>query len=337
MREIAKKLIYSLIFIFGIHLLVKKLCSRRALILMYHGLTESGSRDEWTQLPAPVFEKQLRYISRTLNPVSMDDAVEYLAGRKELPPNPVVVTFDDGYESNYSTGLEILKKYNVPAIVFLTSSFIGTEEGGGKLLWFDLVYDIIAAWKADTLDLCEHGLGRHDLRGHGSKARAAEAIAESLKKWDRDKRADLITELMKRQVPESRSCHRGATWERVRNSHPLLTSGAHTINHEILSNLNRDSARREIAGSKHEIEKKTGMPTRFFAYPNGGAGDYTAETVRIVSECGFHAAVTTVEGFNQRGDDLLELRRIGVGSDTGMLWFKMAVTGTIDLLKRIGL
>jgi peptidoglycan/xylan/chitin deacetylase (PgdA/CDA1 family) len=72
-----------------------------------------------------------------------------------------------------------------------------------------------------------------------------------------------------------------------------------------------DHARQEILGSKTAIERALGIPARAFAYPNGGAGDYTASTVRLVQECGFTCAVTTRWGLNGPATPAFELRRGG--------------------------
>ena len=325
-----------MIFAFGIHLIIKRLRRRRVLIIMYHGLIDRDNSDEWTQLPVTMFEKQMEYISRILNPVSLDDAIGCLGGENSIPPDPVVITFDDGYESNFTTGLEILKKYNIPAIVFITSSFIGDDQNDGKPLWFDSVNEIVAGWPSDKLDLSLFGLEEYDLQTPINRTNAADRITDSMKKWSGERKIKLLSDLSSSFPGESKQYHRGASWKQIKEAFPLITSGAHTVNHEILSGLSSDAAQKEIVGSKREIEGHTGKPVKYFAYPNGGREDFTSETVKLVAESGFEAAVTTIEGFNDADDNLLELKRIGVGSDTDMLWFKMAVTGTIDFLKGRG-
>jgi peptidoglycan/xylan/chitin deacetylase (PgdA/CDA1 family) len=165
----------------------------------------------------------------------------------------------------------------------------------------------------------------------------ASGICDKMKSLPPAERNRILSGLLERFGKSERpdSSHTGASWSQIRSSFPVMQAGAHTRNHEILANLGPDEARDEITGSKRIIEEKTGRPVRYFAYPNGRREDFRTETERIVSESGFGAAMTTIEGFNCKGDDLYELKRQGVGSDTGMLWFRMAVTGTIDLLKRM--
>lgn len=339
MRSAVKRVLFGVIYSFGIHLIIKRLQRRRVLILMYHGLVDRQSSGEWTQLPLRDFESQMRHISDHFNPVSLDDAVEYLSGNGSISPNPVVVTFDDGYESNFKLGPKILEEHNIPATVFVTSSLIRNENEEGEPLWFDAVTEMISSYGERTIDLTEYGLGRFDLGNIAGRQAAADRICEEMKGRDVERKRQILSAMMAR-LGASRvedESHRGASWKEVADSAPLMTVGAHSVNHEILSKLGMDAARREISESKKTIEEKTGRKVFYFAYPNGRREDYTSETVEFVRESGYKAAVTTMEGLNEVGCNLFELKRIGVGSDIDMLWFKMAVTGTIDFLKRIGL
>src|SRR5690606_1373661 len=57
------------------------------------------------------------------------------------PPNPIMITMDDGYESNYIYAYPVLKEYNMKATIFLITSLIKNEEekhllkGIPKLSW----------------------------------------------------------------------------------------------------------------------------------------------------------------------------------------------------------
>jgi peptidoglycan/xylan/chitin deacetylase (PgdA/CDA1 family) len=324
-------------FAVGLHLLIKRYYRDRVLILMYHGLVDEDKSSEWTQLPASLFEKQMKYIKENLNPIPLDNAVEYLSKGGNVPANPVVITFDDGYESDFALGLEILKKYDIPAVVFITTSFIDDDGNSENRLWFDTVTEIAAGFPSGKSDLTEWDLGVYFIESDKDRMSAASLICEKMKSLGSTTRSEVLTGIRARFGTGSRPnpSHRGARWSQVKSAFPVIRYGAHTKNHEILVNLSPQEAHDEIAGSKKIIEEKTGRPVEYFAYPNGRREDFGVEAVRIVSESGFRAALTTMEGFNHRGDDLFELKRLGIGCDTGMLWFKMAVTGTIDLFKRM--
>jgi len=339
MRDTAKKILFFFVYIFGLHLIIKRFQRRRVLILMYHGLVDSQTSLEWTQLPLKSFERQMKYISKNLKPIILADAVEYISGAKDVAPNPVVVTFDDGYESNFGHGYKILAKYNIPATVFVASSFINDNNIASEPLWFDLVSEIIAGLPSGNLNLANLGLGDYNIHSYADRARAASEICDKLKRLGPTEKGRILSLLKSRfgSYRKRHDSHLGANWARIIEAFPRITIGAHTVNHEILSTLPADTARREIAESKKIIETTIGSPVVYFAYPNGGREDFTYENARMAGEAGFKAALTAIEAFNDKGDDLFTLRRIGVGSDSDMIWFKMAVTGTIDFLKKMGL
>ncbi|WP_110953439.1 polysaccharide deacetylase family protein [Anaerosinus massiliensis] len=75
------------------------------------------------------FEAQIKYLAEegytTITPEQLSD---YLATGKELPPNPILITFDDGYKDNFQVAYPILQKYDFTATIFLISDFVGTYD-----------------------------------------------------------------------------------------------------------------------------------------------------------------------------------------------------------------
>jgi peptidoglycan/xylan/chitin deacetylase (PgdA/CDA1 family) len=97
-------------------------------VLMYHNITEPGGKGDELNVPADVFEdhiKHLRYYG--FSTITLDQLYNYLQGDDNLPDNPLVITFDDGYISNYSLAMEPLKKYGFSAVMFMIGDRIGTD------------------------------------------------------------------------------------------------------------------------------------------------------------------------------------------------------------------
>lgn len=84
------------------------------------------------------FENQLRWIKDNgFTVISLKDAVDYLQGnRKSLPPKPVVITVDDGWESAYVYVFPIALKYHVPVTLFVYTETI--SKGKHNLTWEQL-------------------------------------------------------------------------------------------------------------------------------------------------------------------------------------------------------
>ncbi len=63
------------------------------------------------------------------HPISMDDVLNAKSGKKALPTKPILLTFDDGYQSFYSRVYPLLKLYNYPAVLALVGSWLQVENG----------------------------------------------------------------------------------------------------------------------------------------------------------------------------------------------------------------
>jgi peptidoglycan/xylan/chitin deacetylase (PgdA/CDA1 family) len=111
----------------GLHRL-HRLWSRAAQvrILYYHSISDAPIR---SSVSPKAFEKQIEYLIHggyTL--LSLADAVDRLAAGAPLPDKSTVITLDDGFQDNYSNALPILMRFNVPATIFLTVGYIGTDS-----------------------------------------------------------------------------------------------------------------------------------------------------------------------------------------------------------------
>lgn len=95
-------------------------------VLTYHRFGHQV-RDPFCVAPED-FEAQMAWLAQHKRAVSMEQVQRFLAGEIELPAGAVLVTIDDGYQSVYEFALPILKKYNIPAVAFVTVSAIDQHE-----------------------------------------------------------------------------------------------------------------------------------------------------------------------------------------------------------------
>ncbi|MBN3039331.1 MAG: polysaccharide deacetylase family protein [Candidatus Omnitrophica bacterium] len=96
-------------------------------ILMYHRIDKRGEVSSLSVSPSN-FEKQMAFLAKhKYNVISLDEFAKAKKQGSCLPRNTVVITFDDGYEDNYKIAFPILKKHNIPAIIFVIVDVIGSE------------------------------------------------------------------------------------------------------------------------------------------------------------------------------------------------------------------
>lgn len=72
------------------------------------------------------FESQVRFIAaQGYTAITPDNLIQAIASHFALPRQPILITFDDGYESFYNYAYPILKKYGLTATVFMLAAYIG--------------------------------------------------------------------------------------------------------------------------------------------------------------------------------------------------------------------
>jgi peptidoglycan/xylan/chitin deacetylase (PgdA/CDA1 family) len=105
----------------------------RLPVLMYHSIEHAKNRSDKLTVSPEAFERQLAFLrGHRYNVIPLADAVDYIRQRKRPPPRTVAITIDDGYENNYLYVYPLLKKYKMPATIFVITGFVGRE---GFLSW----------------------------------------------------------------------------------------------------------------------------------------------------------------------------------------------------------
>lgn len=100
----------------------------RLPILMYHSIDYTSDESSRMFVSPDIFTKQMKYLhDKRYNVVSLQEAVSYIKERKRPPKHTVAITLDDGYKNNYKYVYPVLKKYNIPATIFVATDLIGND------------------------------------------------------------------------------------------------------------------------------------------------------------------------------------------------------------------
>ncbi len=273
-------------------------------ILIYHRVNDD--RDPFfSSVPTEVFERHMAYIARTYRVLTVEELAERMR-RGGLPRNALAITFDDGYRDTLTHAAPILARYGLPATVFLATGFIGSAE----VPWFDRVALALKATKAESF-VAPWG-ETVQLSRQADRVRAVERTLDYLKQLRDDDLRQTTDRLLEALCVTDQRGFKNLmlSWDDVQALTGLgFSIGAHTVNHPILSRVSAQRAWTEILGSRTMIESACGRPPKAFAYPNGGAHDYTDTIKHLVREAGFTCAVTTRFGLNTRDTSPYELRR----------------------------
>lgn len=238
------------------------------------------------------FEKELKFLKRYFDIVSLDEVAAALRAGKAFVRPTIAITIDDGFRDNFELAFLLLKKYDIPATIFLTAGLIGTN----KRIWVDQLADMIFA-------------------GNGSfqeKRLTYYAALKRLKDMPLDERDRYLKQAEERVASEGGKEAVMLDWRQVREmAGARISFGAHTLTHPILTNMPLEDAKKEILESKKTIEQEAGVKVRHFAYPNGRLKDFNEKLREYCKETGFESISTCDFGANRLPSDVWALKRVG--------------------------
>jgi peptidoglycan/xylan/chitin deacetylase (PgdA/CDA1 family) len=339
MRELKSVSLRVLKTVGGFHLLLRSPWrSRRLLILGYHGVS-MHDEDEWNPrlyMKPSALETRLRILRDTGCAVlPLEGAVRQLyAGT--LPPRAVALTFDDGYVDFCELARPLLKKYDMPATVYLTTLQCGTNQP-----IFRLVVPYML-WKArgrvvDLSGLVNARDTMFDLHKEQARGRAFDALltamqARHLKIDEKPRFAAAIGErlgidyqsiasarMLTIMVPEEvrRLAAEGVSFELHTHTHRTPDTSAHFDE--------------EISRNRSAIESMTSSPARHFCYPSG---HYRPEFLPWLQQKQVITATTCDPGLaSNRSNPLLLPRFVDISAVTP-IEFEGWVTGASTFVSR---
>lgn len=298
---------------------------RTAVIARFHSVSDARRGnylyvEPTISVPPSAFERQIAFLAQNYRCISMDDLSEVLESGRELPPNAVVVTFDDGYRDNYEFAYPVLRHYRVPAIFYLATACLDGREP----LWPSeiryLVYSAEGPKFRNPRSRREYGISTKT-----EKEAAIRDMKKTFAALPREQRRDALRALRARSKGDPMFLKETMlTWEHVKEMHRGgMHFGAHTMSHPLLPTLPPEEARDEIVGSKLELEAHLEAAIHHFSYPNPGDGVHCNGAVKqLVAESGYLTAVTSRQGYVTRTDDRWELPRVRVGhAPWGIPWY----------------
>lgn len=154
----------------------------RVRALTYHRFADIP-RDPFAVAPA-VFAAQMRWLAERGQAISLEQLRTFVAGNVSLPPDAVLVTIDDGFVSTRDIALPILRDHGIPAVVFVTTSLVGSRlsaEPEQYMAWEDLESLADAGMAVGSHAWHHRSLGQLDadaVREEGARSRAT--LAERL-------------------------------------------------------------------------------------------------------------------------------------------------------------
>jgi peptidoglycan/xylan/chitin deacetylase (PgdA/CDA1 family) len=248
--------------------------------------------------------------------VSLDEMHRRLTAR-EFSRRFVCITFDDGYRDNKEWAYPILKAHGAPFAIYVPTAF---PERSAKLWWLALERAIA---ENDAIELAVDGVERmFQCRDDRAKKRLYNELYWLLRRRrDEASMHAIVDDLCARYRIDlapmaERLC---MNWDEITElaGDPLVTIGAHTVNHAMLSKASDEAVRREVEEGRRILETRLGRPVQHLAYPYGGRDLAGSREFAVARELGFKTAVTTRPGvlFPGHAAHLTALPRISLNGE----------------------
>lgn len=312
-----------------------------AMCLSYHRVYPISKKENYFHpnlslvVDPKLFEEQIAYISNNFNCLDIYQAMNLLKDNK-LPKNTVIVTFDDGYRDNLEYALPILKKYNVPAEMYITTGF---PDKKCVLWWYELeqlireIESLSFTWKRKKYSW---DLRRLELKYKAYRDIRMLFVTSSMKEQK------VLMEMLSTKGNKSTYSFEdyGMTWDDIisLDKETLITIGSHTISHPSLTQLTDEEVYYEMKGSKDRLEEMLKHPVETFSYPFGSPIEVEKRVSIIAKEINYKCAVTSKYGHIQKEhkEHPYSIPRIPITFYDTISRFKIKLSGIYAMVRQRG-
>lgn len=289
-------------------------------ISMYHYTRElKNSRYPSIKgLDINLFRHQVEFFTKNFNVVTMQQVMDAMESKGELPPNALLMTFDDGYIDHYTFAFPILDEFKVQGSFFIPGSIIRSN----KLLDVSKVHYILAC--ANVRDLVSDLRKMIDYyRGQEYQLASSEEYYEKYAIGNRfdDGNVIFIKRMLQTVLPErlrssiasdlftryvgikeetlSRELYMSEEQIGVLKRHGMFI-GVHGYEHCWLGNVSVDKMKTDIAAGLEALDGYIDRKKWVMNYPYGSYNSYVLD---FVSEMGACLGLTTEVGIANIGVD----------------------------------
>jgi peptidoglycan/xylan/chitin deacetylase (PgdA/CDA1 family) len=305
----------------GAHVLMRPFAAGVGAILTLHHVRpprlDRFQPNRLLEVTPGFLEDVVRYLRRSrLDLVSLDEMARRFAER-QFDRRFVCITIDDGYRDTLHWAYPILKKHQVPFCVYIPTSF---PDRLGELWWLALEAVVARNQRISLL------IGGEEQSFDCATIADKRHVYEQLYGWVRSFKTEeelrnVVRDLSARyQVDIAAFCDELCmNWDELAKlaADPLVTIGAHTVNHVMLAKVPETVARSEMQMSRAVIEASLGVRPDHLSYPVGDPTSAGPREFRIAGELGFKTAVTTRPGvlFRAHRQHLTALPRISLNGE----------------------
>jgi peptidoglycan/xylan/chitin deacetylase (PgdA/CDA1 family) len=282
---------------------------RRLTVLTFHRVARPGAPGfdgDVSDTTPEDFDRQVAILKRYFTLVDVRALDAYRLGIP-LPPNPAIISFDDGYRDNHDEALPILRRHGAKAVFFVATSFVGER----RLFWWERVSRALGRARAERMTLRYPEPLTLELGTEEERRAATGRVLEILKSRPGLEVERFLADLESAAgAPLGRDEERALTdalvmtWDHVR---ALQAAGmdvqSHSRSHRILQTMTNEEVTADLRAAREELEEQIEAPVFAVAYPAGKPID-SPGLRRAVRRAGYRLGLTSSPGAARLDGDM---------------------------------
>lgn len=288
------------------------------LILLFHGVVKEhchGIRNYTRKhLQQDYFASVLKAFRGAGTALSMDEVVWHYQEQKPFPPNAFAVTFDDGFENNYSVAAPVLTDMNIPYTVYICTQFVDEN----MMSWIDQIEMCLENAYSGAIRLPWSDV-TVPFQTEEERVRLLDNIRRNAKNDANLSLGGLVDSVFQqcgqKVVMQSNDpLDLKLTWKQVLalRDDDLCIIGGHTHTHAILSHCGDKELEEELSGSLAMLASKASILTHHYSYPEGKAHCFDDRTITKLQAHGIVCSPTAIDGVNNQTESLFHLKRVEI-------------------------
>jgi len=290
-------------------------------ILLYHGVTKvKGYGIEnlsEKHMGAKKFAEQMKFLkdSGDISVVSMYDVIDIYKKNKKIKGKLVAITFDDGFENNYSVAAPILDDYGLKATFYVSVGIINTN----MMFWVDDLESFINFSKNKNLNV---RMNNQDNVFYLQNKKEKYNTLVDIKKYCKScsvQEKDIIMYQIQSQTKVINTIdyslnYKKLTWRQLREMHSnsLFCIGGHGLYHDILSKLDKSRMEDEISLSIGMLNYNLNTKIDHYSYPEGTLDTFNDDVIFALKQNNIKCCPSAIFGFNS-DTNLFTLNRNIIG------------------------
>ena len=297
-----------------------KLRKKKYVIFLFHGVIEKkfeGIRNYTNKhILKDDFKNLLIELKNKGIPISLDNVINYHTRKIPLPDYSFSITFDDGFENNYSIAKPILERLSIPATFYISTNLVDKN----MMTWIDQIEFCIQSINNETFHLPWRETP-YEVTSNETKIYLLESIRKNVKKNPvKFVPEEIVKYIFNQSKIELKSSNnhpldKKMNWKQARklHNHELFTIGGHSHNHISLGLLKPNLMEKEICKSIQYLDDKANIQTHHYSYPEGQERDFNNIVMKTLIQNNIKCCPAAINGLNDNYlSSLFDLKRIMV-------------------------